>query len=152
MVTKRPTIKTNEGPPDKSVQISCSISTRPDSTYPILIKPYKLDLTQFGEKVRSETKFTIENISDKDLDLSMVYSPSELITVTLPKVVKAGKTAEGVAKLTKAGVDAEFEKAITLQLSDEKSSRFTIPVKRSIRKPGQEPTAATVVPQGSSSH
>jgi hypothetical protein len=151
MVTKRPTIKTNEGPPDKSVQINCNIATRPDSTYPILIKPYKLDLTQFGEKVRSETKFTIENISDKDLDLSLVYSPSELINLTLPKVVKAGKTAEGVAKLTKAGVDAEFEKAITLQLSDEKSSRFTIPVKRSIRKPGQE-TAATPVPEGSSSH
>ncbi len=151
MVTKRPTIKTNEGPPDKSVQISCSIATRPDSTYPILIKPYKLDLTQFGEKVRSETKFTIENISDQDLDLTTVSSPSEFISLTLPKVVKAGKTAEGVAKLTKAGVDAEFEKAITLQLSDEKSSRFTIPVKRSIRKPGQA-TAVTPVPGGSSSH
>lgn len=151
MVTKRPTIKTNEGPPDKSVQIICNIATRPDSTYPILIKPYKLDLTQFGEKVRSETKFTIENISDQDLDLTTVSSPSEFISLTLPKVVKAGKTAEGVAKLTKAGVDAEFDKAITLQLSDEKSTRFTIPVKRSIRKPGQG-TAETPVPGGSSSH
>ncbi|MEW6051383.1 MAG: hypothetical protein AB1644_10030 [Candidatus Zixiibacteriota bacterium] len=150
-MTKRPKIQTNEGPPDKFVQISCIISTRPDSTYPLIIKPYKLDLTQFGDKVRSEIKFTIENVADKDLDLTSVYTPNELLDLTLPKLVKAGKTAEGIVKLTKAGIDQEFEKAITISVSDEKNTRFTIPVKRTIRKPGQE-TASTPLPAGSSGH
>jgi hypothetical protein len=33
-VSKRPRIKTNEGPPDKHVQISASMMPRPDSTNP----------------------------------------------------------------------------------------------------------------------
>jgi hypothetical protein len=148
-VTKRPSIITNEGPPDKYVQIKCDIVMRPDSTYPILIKPYKLDLTQFGEKVRSEIKFTIANISDKDLTADIISMPTELFELTLPKVIKAGKTAEGVVKLRKAAIDQKFEKTITLQLNDEKNTRFTIPVKRDVRVPGQEastPGASPVKP------
>ena len=126
-------IKTNEGPPDKNVRIAVDVIARPDSTYPIVIKPYKLDLTQFGEKVRSEIKFTIENVSDKPLHPSLVCSAYDLFDVTLPKSIPAGKTGEGVLRLNKASVDNGFEKCFTLQLDDEKTSRFTVPVKRTIR-------------------
>ena len=51
-ITKSPRIQTNEGPPDKRVQIISEVVARPDSTYPVVIIPYKLDLTQFGEKIR----------------------------------------------------------------------------------------------------
>jgi hypothetical protein len=126
-------IKTNEGPPDKNVRISAEVVTRPDSTYPIVIKPYKLDLTQFGEKVRSEIKFTIVNVSDKPLHPNLVCSAYDLFDVTLPKAIPAGKTGEGILRLKKTAVDKAFEKCLTLQLDDEKTSRFTIPVKRTIR-------------------
>jgi hypothetical protein len=146
MVVKHPTIITNEGPPDKTVQIKCDIELRPDSTYPIIIKPYKLDLTQFGQKVRSEIKFTIENVSDKDLSPEIVSMPTELFDVDLPKDIKAGKTAEGMLKLKKDAIDQKFEKTITLQLNDEKHTRFTIPVKRDIRLPGQEASTPGTAP------
>ena len=61
-VTKRPSIQTNEGPPNKRVQIIATVVLRPDSTYPLVMRPYKLDLTQFGDKVRKDIEFTI-NIS-----------------------------------------------------------------------------------------
>ncbi len=121
---------------------------RPDSTYPIIIKPYKLDLTQFGEKVRAEIKFTIDNVSDKPLHPTLVASATDLFDVTLPKVIPAGKTGEGVLRLKKEAVDKGFEKCLTLKLDDEKNSRFTIPVKRTIRNtvtmtpgPGVQPTS-----------
>lgn len=126
-------IKTNEGPPDKNVRIAVDVITRPDSTYPIIIKPYKLDLTQFGEKVRSEIKFTIENVSDKPLHPSLICSAYDLFDVTLPKMIPAGKTGEGVLRLKKTAIETAFEKCLTLQLDDEKTSRFTVPVKRTIR-------------------
>ncbi len=147
-VSKRPKIETNEGPPEKYVQISCAINARPDSTYPIIIKPYKLDLTQFGEKVRNEVKFTVENVSDKDVQLTAPSIPEQFLTVNLPKVVKAGKTAEAIVKLKKEATDKEFEKSITLQCNDEKSSRFTIPLKRMIRKPGQDTASAPAATAG----
>ena len=37
----------------------------------------------------------------------------------------------------------EFEKSLTIQLSDEKLTRFTIPVKRALRLPGDTTQAAS---------
>ena len=141
-ISKRPTIQTNEGPPDKYVQIDCEVMRRPDSTYPIIIKPYKLDISQFGEKVRDQMKFTIINVSDKPLNLSAVCTPDDYITLTLPASAPAGKSVEGLIKLKADAIKKEFEKSLTIQLSDEKATRFTIPVKRSLRLPGDTAQAA----------
>lgn len=124
------------------MQIDCEVMRRPDSTYPIIIKPYKLDISQFGEKVRDQMKFTIMNVSDKPIPLSAASLPNDYITLTLPATVPAGKSVEGLIKLKPDALKKEFEKSLTIQLGDEKSSRFTIPVKRSLRLPGDTTQAA----------
>ena len=136
-MTRRPRIETNEGPPPKYVQIIANVVARPDSTYPIVIKPYKLDISQFGTKVRDRMKFTIKNVSDEDLEISLIYKPEGYFTLDLPTKVEAGKTAEGVLTLTKEAIDKSFEKSFTIQLNDQANSRFTIPVKRQLQIPGQ---------------
>lgn len=151
VVMKSPQIETNEGPPNKFVRISANVVARPDSTYPVVIKPYKLDLTQFGEKVRSEIKFTINNLATSDLHPSVAFAPDQLMEVVLPKVIPAGKSAEGTVRLKKDALDKQIDKSITLQFDDEKQSRFTIPVKRQIRGTAQAAAAPTTVqPQGGS--
>ncbi|MFZ1685660.1 MAG: DUF1573 domain-containing protein [Candidatus Zixiibacteriota bacterium] len=146
-VTKTPRITTNEGPPDKMVKITCDVVARPDSTYPIVIKPYKVDLSQFGDKERTEVKFTIQNVSDKSIAPVLVSSASDYVTVKLPKSIPAGKTAEAVIKIKKEAEAKPFNKSITLQLNDEKSSRFTIPITRTIRgAAGANPAIAQPVP------
>jgi hypothetical protein len=117
------------------------VMNRPDSTYPIVIKPYKLDMTQFGEKIRSDIKFTIANVSDKAVTAKIIAAPDELIDVTLPKAIPPGKTGEGTVKIKKTALDKAFEKCVTIQLDDEKSTRFTIPIKRTLRTTAVEPTA-----------
>ncbi len=136
---KRPRIQTNEGPPDKYVQIISEIVTRPDSTYPVIVKPYKLDLSQYSDKVVDEITFEIENVSDMDLSVTMIAQPSKLMNITMPEMIKAQSTAEAVIKLTKEGIAEGFEKSFTFELDDEKTSRFTVPVKRTIRLPGDIP-------------
>ena len=115
---------------------------RPDSTYPVIIKPYKLDISQFGEKVRDEMKFNITNLSEQNLEIALIDRPEGLFDVELPKMVEAGKTAQGVLKLQKDAIELSFEKSLTFQLNDEQNSRYTIPVKRNKRVLGEPSTTA----------
>jgi hypothetical protein len=131
-MSKRPKIITNIGPPDKHVAISCTPVVRPDSTYPITFNPYKLDLTQFGEKVRENVTFDITNVSDQKVQFEVIATRDNLWEIELPKSIDPGKTKKAVLKLTRQGLEQSFEKSFTIQVNDENKSRFTVPVKRSI--------------------
>jgi len=141
IVTKRPRIETNEAESGRYVAISTNVVQRPDSTYPVQIRPYKLDMSQFGETVRDQMKFAIVNVSDKNLGLTLVNCPDKLLSIELPSELPAGGSIEALAKLTPGAVKTSFETSFTIQLSDDAKTRFTIPVKRTIKSPGQ--TAAT---------
>lgn len=148
-ITKRPSIQTNEGPPRKHVQIISQVTDRPDSTYPIIIQPYKLDLTQFSEKVIKKKTFIITNLSDQKLQVSLISMPEDLFEIKLPKSIKPGKSAKGELKLKSKACGDSFEKSVTIEVvgvKDKEATRFTIPVKRSLhvakatppQKPGSE--------------
>ncbi len=129
-VTKMPRIQTNEGPPDKMVRITTYVQPNPDSTFPLVIKPFKLDLSKVGESLKDEATFTVHNISSQTLKLSMVYAPTDYLEITLPKQIAAGKSAEGSVKIRKEFLDKQLLKSFTFQLNDEKKTRFTVPVNR----------------------
>ncbi len=132
-MTKRPKIQTSEGPPDKFVSINCQVEARPDSTYPIIVEPYKLDMTQLGDKVRDEMTFSIKNVSDQKLNLSVVSESPGFFTVKLPSSIDPGKAAEAKLMLGKEVLSKDFEKSFTIELSDSSHTRFTVPVKRTVR-------------------
>ena len=134
-ITKRPSIKTNEGPPNKHVQIMTEVTDRPDSTYPIIIQPYKIDLTQFSEKVIKKKKFMVTNVSDQKLEVSLISMPDDLFEIKLPKSIKPGKSAKGELKLRREAFGDSFEKSVTIEVvgvQDSDTTHFTIPVKRSL--------------------
>jgi len=142
-ITKRPKIQTNEGPPDKRVQIIADVVSRPDSTYPLVMKPYKLDLSQFGEKLRDKIDFTITNVSDAKIDLEMIDFAKDYFEVKLPKSISPGESASCTLKLKKDAVSKNFEKSFTLETNDTKKSRFTMPVKRQLRASAQDTKKVT---------
>ena len=126
---------------------------RPDSTFPVIIKPYKLDVSQFGEKVRDEMSFTITNVSEQDLTPTLVsWPPSMLEVVELPKKIEAGKSAEGRIKIREDKLSESFEKSFTFELNDESKSRFTVPVKRKVKNPRAEQPPKTVGQDQGSKH
>jgi len=132
-VVKNPSIQTNEGPDKQTLKFSAIVVTKPDSTYPVVISPYKLDISQYGEQKREEMTFSITNLSDMTLHPTMISCSAGLCDITLPKKIEAGKTAEGVLKLKQEALDTEFEKSVTIQLDDQAQTRFTIPIKRQVR-------------------
>ena len=97
------------------------------------IKPYKLDLTQFGEKIRNEVKFRITNVSDKPLSPNMVSSADKYFQVEFPESIEPGESGQAILKLNDFSLDQEFEKSFTFELNDAAFSRFTVPVKRKLR-------------------
>lgn len=135
-VVKSPSVQTNEGPDKKKLKITCNVVTKPDSTYPIVISPYKFDISQYGEKKRDELRFKITNLSGKTVHPKIISSSAGLCDISLPKEIKAGNTAEGVLRVKKEGLNEEFEKSVTIQIDDQVQTRFTIPIKRQIRTAG----------------
>lgn len=134
-MTKSPKITTNEGPPDKRVTIKCTVVPRPDSTYPAIIEPYKIDLSQFTEKKVDRKEFEIRNVSDQPLDVTLIYSAPGYMEVDLPSTIEPGQSGSGEVVISEDALDESFEKSFTIQLSDEAQTRFTIPVKRTVRTP-----------------
>ncbi len=132
-VTKRPRISTNEGQPDKHVTIAATVTPRPDSTYPIRISPYKLDLSQFSEKLIDEAEFTITNVSDQELELALAADLPEYAEIELPESIGPGDSETARVTLKEEAHDESFEKSFTIEVSDEIKSRFTIPIKRTVR-------------------
>jgi hypothetical protein len=132
VITKSPIIRTNEGLPDKSVRIKTNVLIKPDSTYPIVIKPFRLQFTEIGDSLPTEVHFTITNVSRQAVAPSLVSSPRPLLSVVLPKSIPAGKSAKAIIKLKKDGLTISLDKSITIQLDDAAKTRFTIPVRVSL--------------------
>jgi hypothetical protein len=144
--SKRPSITTNEGTEAKYVQIVTDVVTNPDSTYPVIIKPYKFDISQFGEKERNTLDFVIQNVSDIELDVKLVDMPTGMFKLVLPKKIKPGESGKGKITVMKEFVGKEFEKSLTIELNDKLNTRFTIPLKRTIRIPGAAQSNTAVNP------
>ncbi len=131
-VSKSPTIQTNEGPPDKHLQIIATIVAQPDSTFPLVIQPYKLDVSQKTDKTIDKIEFSILNVSDEDLTIEFISGSDSYFQVELPPMVKQGETAKGRLILHQAALAKTFQKSFTIQAGDDAGSRFTIPVKRGL--------------------
>lgn len=144
-VSKRPSIETNEGPPEKHVSISATIVPRPDSTYPIIINPYKVDLSQLGEKVINESPIVFKNVSDQNLEVSLIATEGAHFELDLPKSIPAGGEASGKVTLKQEAYGNSFEKSFTIELAPAggdaaTKTRFTVPVKRTVRVANQAAT------------
>lgn len=144
-ISKNPSIITNEESKPTHVRISSTVMTRPDSTYPIVIRPYKLDLSQFTDKRRDRIEFAITNVSDKDLELTVIDTPEAFFEINLPSSVKAGASATATLTLLPRGEESSFEKSITIEVGDSDHTRFTIPVKRTLRVPQAQQTAGAEI-------
>ncbi|MCP4566403.1 MAG: DUF1573 domain-containing protein [FCB group bacterium] len=137
--SKRPTITTNEGPPSRRVTVKADIIRQPDSTYPIVINPYRIYVSKAGDTEVDEAKFTITNVSDIDLELEILSEPYGYFVLDIPKTIKAGEAIDCELKVNYMQLGHSFNKSITIGLNDPINSRFTIPIVR--RLIGHQATA-----------
>jgi hypothetical protein len=136
-VTKRPKIFIEGSDLPRSVQITSHVIASPDSTFPVVFEPYKLDISQYGSKKRTSIEFEIKNVSPKDQEIEIIDFDDRFLTVTTPKHIKAGATVKGQVNVKDAKAGDSFEKSVTLAFKQTQPSgkpvRFTIPVTRTVR-------------------
>lgn len=138
-VMKHPKIYTNGQPATMELTFTAVVTDRPDSTYPVIVKPYKLDLSQLNERPVTEADFEIVNRSDQQLYITTFPDFDPMFSVWLPSEIGPGKTGHGHLKLSKEAIDRSFEASFTFEafeVKSEKKTRFTVPVKRTV--PGKE--------------
>lgn len=135
-IVKSPAIYTNADTLNgiSHVRIIATVTPRTDTLTPIQVKPYKVDISQFGSTVRDSVSFTLLNVTNTPLYLKTVATPQKVLRVDLPTGLGRNQGANCLISLTELGKSVEFEESITFETVQPVITRYTIPVKRRIRE------------------
>lgn len=125
---------TNE--PKAYVSFIADLSQESEEMRPLVIQPSRVDVSQFTKTPRRRAKFLIENRSDEDYALQVIDDYDVSFEINLPRKIKAGETVEASVTVDEDKINEEFLQSFTFQLDDEKKTRYTVPIKRSVRIPG----------------
>lgn len=129
-VTKRPYLETNVGPEKTFLAIHAHLLVNPDSAFPVILQPGRLDVSQFSETPRRKATFLIQNIGKEDLDLTLIDYPKDYFDVKFPGKVKAGESVQGEVIVHEDRLTEEFEHSLTFTIGDNDKTPHSLPVKR----------------------
>ncbi len=125
------------------ISYSGEIGSFSDTSFLVTVDPPMLDFSSKDHKERTKLKAEIINISDKTLRLAVIDYPQNLCKIALRrKLVKPNQKTELMVKLNRRSKVNDFHKSITLELSDEDQTRFTIPIQKRTPKPQKKPTTS----------
>jgi len=129
-VTKAPKIHTNASEKRSMVRIYSTVIPKPDTTTPIVIMPYKLNVSKRFMKAGDKISFAIKNVSDKSLGMKIIDQPDGYWGLNIPDKIEAGQTIQIAMTANDAAVASHYTKSFTIELDDEAGTRFSVPVKR----------------------
>ena len=129
-MTKRPAVKIEGSNENAVIQFYAEVLVKPETARPLVMEPVKVDVSQFGEKVRRKGTFKLTNFTAFDLNIQVVDSSFKSFEINIPTVIKAGKSIEGQVIVRKEYIETEFEEAFTIELNDDGRTRYAIPVFR----------------------
>lgn len=132
-ISKRPNFMTNASEDKVFIRIDAELLPKPVSMTPVSFSPYVLDVSQFSEKPRRKAKFLIQNVYDRDFNITLIDGMNKKFDIELPKSVKAGETVQGFIIVHEEFIKEDFQQSFTFELDDDFRSRFSVPVKREYR-------------------
>ena len=119
------------------VTIQADVKAEPYSSFPVQVSP---DILEFSPRMviaKSQMEVEIKNRTSEDLDLRIVDLPFDFIEGELSgSTLRPSHEVKLRLELKDGSRKESFAKSITLELGDQDSSRFTVPV-RSKRLPGK---------------
>ncbi len=127
-----PYIFTNTESRALRVYMTGTVTRAPDAIHPITVSPYILDMSRFREKSIDSLVFEVRNSSAEDLTLTKLSFDVDECEITLPEIIPAKSSAQGLIKVKPEYLDKEFKKSFTLLASDQHKTRLTVPVRRRI--------------------
>jgi hypothetical protein len=113
------------------ISLSAEVVENPDSTFPLVISPPRLDFTPVEGKKVMEKQVKIRNISQEEIRVKVVDSPFGFSKIKLSdEKIKPSEEIDLKVRVNRELKEDSFKKSITLELNDKTKTRFTIPVKR----------------------
>ncbi len=129
-IVKKPAIKFEGYDGNAILQFYAEVLTKPEAARPLVMEPVKVDVSQFGEKVRRKGSFKLTNFTAHDLTITVIDSSFKSFDIKIPSQIKAGQSIEGQVTVRKDKIETEFEEAFTIELNDDGRTRYAIPVFR----------------------
>jgi hypothetical protein len=125
--------------------VAADVRKNMDSLETYTVEPYKIDLDldrPEDQKHEWEYEFVLKNLSDTELSFTIISKPDGYCEIDFPegKGIKPGKDKKFKIKFEKDIADDIFAKSFTIEASDEKQTRMTIPFVKSMRW-GPAPTS-----------
>jgi hypothetical protein len=112
------------------VTIQADVKAEPYSDFPVRVSP---DILEFSPRMviaKSQMEVVIKNTTSEDLDLRIVDLPSGFIQGELSdSTLRPSQEVKLRLELRDGSKKEIFAKSITLELGDQDSSRFTVPVR-----------------------
>ena len=133
-VNKRPFIVTNAPQASAGMSIFAEILTDPESALPVVLRPARLDVSQFSVQPRRRGTFEIVNKSSEPLKIAPVDTVYKSFTIELPSKIGAGETVKGTIIVNKAAIEKSFRESFTFEVvGSESRDRYTLPIERIYR-------------------
>ena len=119
------------------VTIQADVKAEPYGDFPVQVSPDILGFSPRMVIAKSQMEVEIKNTTSEDLDLRIVDLPFDFIEGELSgSTLRPSHEVKLRLELKDGSRKESFAKSITLELGDQDSSRFTVPV-RSKRLPGK---------------
>lgn len=138
-VVKHTKVRTSASPHSEELTIKAYVLSKSETTEPIIVDPLRMDFSEKDGEAPDYLEYEIKNVSDRDLNIRMVYASNKYVKIKLPDKVGAGETAIGSVRITKEGIDKSFAKSFTFELDNEDSTRFTVAIWRQLKKDEEKP-------------
>jgi len=112
--------------------LTADVSSEPDSSRPLSIKPYKAELSKLGAKSIDSVGITFTNHQATPIVLKVVSVLTDEYKFVYPDTIPANGVASGYVRINPAFADKEFKGSVTFEFaaSAVENKRFTVPIRR----------------------
>lgn len=113
------------------IVIAADVKPEPYGDFSVEVSPAVAEFSQGMEGANSELEMSIKNTTSQDLGIKIVDMPSDFIEAKLSgKAIRPSEEVKLKVGLKGQPKEAGLTKSITLELGDQDSSRFTVPVRK----------------------
>ncbi|MCP4566644.1 MAG: hypothetical protein GY841_03575 [FCB group bacterium] len=146
-IVKRPKICVDRDSLCRYIELRTNVVAKPDSTYPLVISPYRLMLMKTDSVDITYIEFHISNRSDTSIFIRPIDYPKDYFELLLPPETVPDSSISGHLTLNGLGLQNSFNKSLTFECDDAVQSRFTIPIVRQILGQGEVNAAINLDPE-----
>jgi hypothetical protein len=141
-VQKHPYLRMNTPADRVSVNIQAEILTDAEAAMPIVVRPAKIDVSQFTVQPRRRAAFQLVNKTAQELEVKALDTAFKSFSVQLPSHIPPSGTVQGIVTVRTDRIPSAFKESFTFEVKRSGTTDiYTIPIERLYRVKDSTSTA-----------